>query len=93
MPKSAGLFSIPDNQPAMYSTVILLNEDSVLVKGAFSQQDGSFLIEKIAPGKYFVFIRNIEFKNWISDTCGLGRMRKWYWTPSISNTAQVNCRK
>ncbi len=68
----SGYLYNPDNQPAMYSTVILLNEDSVLVKGAFSQEDGSFLIEKIAPGKYFVFIRNIEFKHWISDTLLLG---------------------
>jgi hypothetical protein len=46
----SGVIFNPDNHPAMYSTVILLNEDSVLVKGAFSQQDGSFVIEKIAPG-------------------------------------------
>jgi len=65
-----------DKQPAMYSTVMLLNEDSVLVKGAFSQQDGSFFIERIAPGRYFVFIRNIEFKHWISDTLLLGKDEK-----------------
>lgn len=61
----------------MYSTVILLNEDSVLVKGAFSQQDGSFLIDKVSPGKYFVFIRNIEFTHWISDTLPLGTNEKY----------------
>jgi hypothetical protein len=72
----SGFVFNPDKQPAMYSTVMLLNEDSVLVKGAFSQEDGSFIIERIAPGKYFVFIRNIEFKNWISDTLQLGRDEK-----------------
>ncbi len=72
----SGFIFNPDKQPAMYSTVILLNEDSVLVKGAFSQQDGSFVIEKIAPGKYFVFIRNIEFKHWISDTLLLSKDEK-----------------
>jgi hypothetical protein len=72
----SGVIFNPDNQPAMYSTVILLNQDSVLVKGAFSQEDGSFVIEKIAPGKYFVFIRNIEFKHWISDTLILGKDEK-----------------
>lgn len=66
----------PDGLPAMYSTVMLLNEDSVLVKGAFSQEDGTFVIEKIAQGKYFVFIRNIEFKNWISDTLSLAGNEK-----------------
>ncbi len=73
----SGVVFNPDDQPAMYSTVILLNEDSVLVKGDFSQQDGSFVIEKITPGKYFVFIRNIEFKNWISDTLLLSKDEKW----------------
>ncbi|MFP4367839.1 MAG: outer membrane beta-barrel protein [Bacteroidales bacterium] len=69
----SGVILNPDNHPAMYSTVILLNEDSILIKGAFSQEDGSFVIEKIAPGKYFVFIRNIEFKHWISDTLKLNK--------------------
>jgi hypothetical protein len=72
----SGVVLHPDGQPAMYSTVVLLNEDSVLVKGAFSQENGSYLIENIAPGKYFVLIRNIEFKNWISDTLLLGRNEK-----------------
>jgi hypothetical protein len=72
----SGVIFNPDNHPAMYSTVILLNEDSVLVKGAFSQQDGSFVIEKIATGRYFVFIRNIEFKHWISDTLILNKDEK-----------------
>jgi hypothetical protein len=71
-----GIILNPSKEPVMYSTVMLLNEDSILVKGAFSQQDGSFIIEKIIPGKYFVFIRNIEFKNWISDTLLVGRDEK-----------------
>jgi hypothetical protein len=72
----SGVILNPAKEPAMYSTVILLNEDSVLVKGAFSQQDGSFLIDNVAPGKYFIFIRNIEFKHWISDTLLLARDEK-----------------
>jgi hypothetical protein len=71
-----GFILNPDKQPVMYSTVMLLNEDSVLVKGAFSQEDGSYTIENIIPGKYFVFIRNIEFKHWISDTLMLRNNEK-----------------
>ena len=57
----------PDNEPAMYSTVVLLNKDSVLVKGAFSQEDGSFVLENITSGNYLVQIRNIEFQTYISN--------------------------
>ena len=58
----------PDNDPALYSTVVLLNQDSVLVKGALSQEDGSFVLENVAPGEYFVQIRNIEYQTYISPT-------------------------
>ena len=56
----------PENLPALYSTVVLLNKDSVLIKGALSQEDGSFVLENVAPGDYFVQIRNIEYQTYIS---------------------------
>ncbi len=65
--KITGYVYNPENQPAMYSTVVMLNEDSVLVKGAFSQEDGSFVLENISSGNYFVQIRNIEFQTYLSD--------------------------
>ena len=58
----------PDNDPALYSTVVLLNQDSVLVKGALSQEDGSFVLENVAPGEYFVQIRNIDYQTYISSS-------------------------
>jgi iron complex outermembrane recepter protein len=54
----------PGNEPALYSTVVLLNKDSVLVKGTLSQLDGLFLLEKIEKGDYFLQIRNIEFNTY-----------------------------
>lgn len=54
----------PENEPAMYSTIVLLNKDSVLVSGTLSQPDGIFVIEKIVPGDYFVQIRSIGFKTY-----------------------------
>jgi len=54
----------PDDEPAMYSTIMLLNKDSVLVKGALSQPDGIFVIDKIVPGDYFVRIRSIGFRTY-----------------------------
>lgn len=56
----------PGDEPAMYSTIMLLNKDSVLVKGALSQQDGLFVIDKIAPGDYFVQVKNMGFHTFTS---------------------------
>ena len=56
----------PGNEPALYSTVVLLNKDSVLVKGTLSQLDGLFQLEKVEPGDYFLQIRNIEFNTYTS---------------------------
>ena len=54
----------PGNEPAIYSTVVLLNKDSVLVKGTLSQLDGMFLLDKVETGDYFLQIRNIEFNTY-----------------------------
>jgi len=56
----------PDNEPAMFSTIMLLNKDSVLVKGALSKPDGTFVIDKIVPGDYFVKIRCIGLQTYTS---------------------------
>ncbi|MCB8994669.1 MAG: TonB-dependent receptor [Bacteroidales bacterium] len=56
----------PDNQPAAFSTVILLNTDSVFMKGGLSQTDGLFILEKISPGDYLIMVRNVEFETYIS---------------------------
>ena len=56
----------PQNQPAEFSTVILLNRDSVFLGGTLTKADGSFLIDKVKPGDYFVMVRNLEFENYVS---------------------------
>lgn len=57
----------PDNNPALYSTVILMNSDSVFMKGTLSSAEGFFELEKINPGNYLVMVRNVEFTTWVSD--------------------------
>ncbi len=56
----------PENDPAIYSTVVLLNQDSVLIKGALSKEDGSYVLENVVPGEYFVQIRNLEYQTYTS---------------------------
>jgi len=56
----------PEKTPAMFSTAILLNQDSVIIKGILTGEDGAFVFDKINAGKYFVKVTNIEFKNYVS---------------------------
>ena len=55
-----------DNEPAMFSTVILLDQDSVLIGGALTKEDGSFIIEKVAPGNYSIQVKNMGFHTYTS---------------------------
>ena len=57
----------PSSDPAEFSTVVLMNQDSVIMKGTMSGADGSYLIEGIDPGNYLVMVRNVEFQNYISE--------------------------
>lgn len=56
----------PEKTPAMFSTAILLNQDSVIIKGLLTGEDGAFVFDNINAGKYFVKVTNIEFKNYVS---------------------------
>lgn len=56
----------PEKTPAMFSTAILLNQDSVIMKGILTGDDGSFMFDNINAGKYFVKVTNIEFKTYVS---------------------------
>lgn len=56
----------PEKTPAMFSTAILLTQDSVIMKGTLTGEDGAFIFDNIDPGKYLVKISNIEFKTYVS---------------------------
>jgi hypothetical protein len=55
-----------DKEPSQFSTVVLMNKDSVFMKGTLSNNDGSFLFDKMEPGSYFIMVRNLEFNTFIS---------------------------
>jgi hypothetical protein len=61
-----GIIFNPEKTPAMFSTAILLNQDSVIIKGLLTGEDGAFVFDNLNAGKYFVKVTNIEFKNYIS---------------------------
>ena len=61
-----GFIFNPDKKPAMFSTAILLNQDSVIIKGILTGEDGAFVFDNINAGKYFVKVTNIEFKSHVS---------------------------
>lgn len=62
----------PDNEPSEYSTAVLMNQDSVFMGGTLSGGDGSFFIDKVSSGDYFVMIRNVEFQTYITDKISVG---------------------
>jgi iron complex outermembrane recepter protein len=56
-----GRVFLPNHEPAMYATIVLLNADSVIIKGAISEPDGTWLITQVAPGKYIIQVRNLGY--------------------------------
>lgn len=56
-----------ENQPAEYSTVVLMNQDSVFMKGTLSGSDGGFLFDKLGAGSYHIMIRNVEFNTYVTE--------------------------
>ena len=57
----------PENKPALYSTVVLMNKDSVFIGGTLSSDDGSFEFKNIAYNDYHVMVRNLEFNTYVSE--------------------------
>ncbi len=56
-----------EKKPAEYSTVVLMNRDSVFMTGALSDSEGLFLFEELSGGSYRVMVRNVEFNTFVSD--------------------------
>jgi len=67
-----GIVYNPDREAAVYSTVVLMNKDSVFMSGALTGEDGSFHFDKLGTGDYHVMVRNVEFNTFISELITLG---------------------
>lgn len=57
----------PQDNPAEFSTVVLMDQDSVFMDGTLTAADGMFQFENVGKGSYFIMIRNVEFNTYISD--------------------------
>ena len=68
-----GYIHNPDNEPSEYSTVVLMNQDSVFMGGTLSRSDGAFLFEKVDQGMYHIMVRNVEFQTYISAPISVGQ--------------------
>jgi len=56
-----------ENEPAEYSTVVLMNQDSVFMKGTLSGSDGGFHFDRLGSGTYHIMIRNVEFNTYVTE--------------------------
>ncbi len=65
--KISGKFEDSDGTPAAFTTVVLLNTDSVLVKVDYTSDEGNYAFDGILPGKYRIKTSNIEFRDYIGD--------------------------
>jgi iron complex outermembrane receptor protein len=61
-----GMVANTSSEPAPFSTIVLMNKDSVFIKGTLSELDGQYTLDKIDPGTYLVMVLNIEFQNYVS---------------------------
>ncbi len=56
----------PDQEPSEYSTIVLMNHDSVFMDGGLSGPDGNFLFDGLGKGVYLIMVRNVEFNTFVS---------------------------
>ncbi|MFC2089832.1 TonB-dependent receptor domain-containing protein [Bacteroidota bacterium] len=63
-----GIVYTPQNEPSEYSTVVLMNQDSVFMNGTLSGPDGTFLFDKLGSGTYHIMVRNVEFNTHVSES-------------------------
>lgn len=61
----------PDNAPSEYSTVVLMNQDSVFMKGGLSDTNGAYQFSGLGAGQYYIMIRNVEFNTHVSEPISL----------------------
>lgn len=69
----SGFILNPDNEPSEYSTVVLMNKDSVFMKGALSGSNGAYLFEDLDAGQYLIMIRNVEFNTYVTSPVVVGQ--------------------
>lgn len=62
-----GKFIEESGDPAAFTTVVLLNTDSVLVKVNYTDETGKFIFTNVEPGKYRIKNSSLQNKEYISD--------------------------
>lgn len=73
----SGKIATSTNEPLPYANLVVFKvSDSSMVKGAMSDDLGSFLIEKVPAGKYYVSASILGFKNYNSEVFEIGPNEK-----------------
>lgn len=63
----SGTFTTGSGQPIPFASVLLLNRsDSTLVKGSLSDEKGTYLLDQIRPGNYFLRLSSLGYQTWNS---------------------------
>ncbi len=64
----SGLVSDTSGTPIPYANVVLFTAEDTLVKGAISDDDGSFLINNIPSGDYLLKVSFVGYEDYITDS-------------------------
>jgi len=90
------LFDSQTKEPLPFANVVLINEqDSNIVKGGTTDQDGRFKLENLGFGTYLLKISNIGYHAYISNTIELKKgdnrldLGSFYINPSFTELAEV----
>ena len=62
----SGVVREPNGPGVAFATLVLLDQDSAMAKAGFTEDDGVFAFEGIAPGQYRLQIRSIQYKTYTS---------------------------
>lgn len=63
----SGKFLEENGDPAAFTTVVLLDTDSTLVKVESTDEQGAFTMSEIKAGKYRLMTRSLQYNNYLSD--------------------------
>lgn len=68
------LYNLKNNSPVAEASIMVYNvQDSSIVKTGLSAADGSFRIENVTPGKYFLEISSVGYSNYQTEELGVGK--------------------
>jgi len=85
-----GIIKEASGEPVPYANVILLNQDSVMVKADYSKEDGSFKLINLNQGTYRVKVTSVQFKSYMTPEIEINDQNSNYQLEPILMEPMIN---